>query len=242
MSVTMSATQLAPIRFLHRAAALSACSAAPANSAALRLVARLRAADESAFKEVVRRHHGALLRLALALLPNRALAEEAVQDTWVAVVDGLASFEGRSSLKTWIFRILFNRAKTCLRGEARSVPFSAMRDCASKELEVDPESTPERLLMQKDAIGCLERALQRLPPNQRAVVTLRVVEGLNPHGETGTGKELIDSLVHAERTRASAPLARFNCGAIPVELAEAELFGHARGSPWISKELPWRAS
>ncbi len=182
--MTTSATQLAPVRVLHRSAP-SARSAAPANSAGLRLVARLRAPDESALSEVVRRHHDALLRLALALLPARALAEETVQDTWAAVVDGLASFEGRSSLKTWIFRIFFNRAKTCLRGQARSVPFSALSDCDSEGLEVDPtppqswnDDNPEKLLMQKETIGCLERALQRLPPKQRAVVTLHVVDGL----------------------------------------------------------------
>ncbi len=185
MSITTSATQLAPVRVLHRSAARNARSSAPANSAELRLVARLRDADESALSEVVRRHHDALLRLALALLPTRALAEETVQDTWAAVVDGLASFEGRSSLKTWIFRIFFNRARSCLRGEARSVPFSELSDCDLEELEIDPTPTqsrnddnPEKLLMQKETIGCLERALQRLPQKQRAVVTLRVVDGL----------------------------------------------------------------
>ncbi len=185
MTMTTSATQLAAVGVLHRSAARSARSTAPANSAGLRLVARFRAVDASAVSEVVRRHHDALLRLALALLPNRALAEETVQDTWAAVVDGLDSFEGRSSLKTWIFRIFFNRAKSCLRAEARSVPFSALSDCVSAEPKVYPtppqswnDDNPEKLLMRKDAIGSLGRALQRLPPKQRAVVTLRGVEGL----------------------------------------------------------------
>jgi len=146
--------------------------------------------------ELVRRYHGALLRLALVLLPNRAIAEEVVQDTWMFVVDGLASFEGRSSLKTWICRILTNRAKTRQIREARSVPFSALRKSDSDEHAVDParflpdgrwaepprrwnEDTPERLLIQKEAMGCLERALQQLPPNQRAVVTLRDIEGFD---------------------------------------------------------------
>jgi RNA polymerase sigma-70 factor (ECF subfamily) len=160
------------------------------------LVARLRASDESAFNELVRRDHGALLRLALVFLPNRALAEEAVQDTWAAVVDGLSSFEGRSSLKTWILRILANRAKTRLTRESRSVPFSALKDSDLDEPVVDPsrfssngrwaappqrydDDGPEKQLMHKEAIRCLERAMQELPPNQRAVVTLRDVEGLD---------------------------------------------------------------
>jgi RNA polymerase sigma-70 factor, ECF subfamily len=186
MRMTTSATQLAPVCVLHRAAARSAPPASPAQPARLKLVARPRAVDESVLSEVVRRYHGALLQRALALLPNRTLAEEAVQETWAAVVDGLASFEGRSSLKTWIFRILFNRAKMCLRHETRSVPFSALRDCDSESLHVDPArlpqnaswSNPEKVLMQKDAIRRLERALKGLPPRQREVVTLRVVQGL----------------------------------------------------------------
>ena len=161
-----------------------------------RLVARLRAGEESALIELVRRHHGALLRLALSLLPNRAIAEEVVQDTWACVVDGLDSFEGRSSVKTWICRILTNRAKTRLIREARSISFSALADPGSDEPAVDPsrfspdgrwaqppsrwnDDSPEKLLMQKEAMGCLERAIQELPANQRAVVTLRDVEGFD---------------------------------------------------------------
>jgi RNA polymerase sigma-70 factor (ECF subfamily) len=166
-----------------------------ASSAELRLIARLRAADESAFNELVRREHGALMRLALVFLPNRALAEEVVQDTWTAVIDGLPSFEGRSSLKTWILRILANRAKTRLTREARSVPFSALEDSDLGEPAVDParfsnnghwaeppqswsDNGPEKQLRLKQAIRCLERALKELPAKQRAVVTLRDIEGL----------------------------------------------------------------
>jgi RNA polymerase sigma-70 factor (ECF subfamily) len=154
----------------------------------------LKSGDEVALGELVRRYQASLIRLAIALLANHALAEEAVQDTWIAVVDGLSSFEGRSSLKTWIFRILTNRAKTRLAREARSVPFSALRDSDLDDPSVEPtrftrdggwaqppqsfSCDPENQLMNKEAIGCLERALQELPPNQRAVVTLRDVEGL----------------------------------------------------------------
>src|SRR5207253_103968 len=76
------------------------------------LVAALRAGDEGAFRALVTRHHAAMVRVARFYVPTRAIAEEVVQDTWLAVVEGIDRFEGRSSLKTWIFRILSNRART----------------------------------------------------------------------------------------------------------------------------------
>ncbi len=174
----------------------SAIDLAQASHSDFSLVARLRAGEEPALIEVVRRYQGALLGLALALLPNRATAEEVVQDTWACAIEGLASFEGRSSLKTWICRILANRAKTRMIREARSVPFSALTSADSDHPAVDPDrfsldgrwaepprswndETPEKLVMQRQAIGCLEKALQELPATQRAVVTLRDIEGLD---------------------------------------------------------------
>jgi RNA polymerase sigma-70 factor (ECF subfamily) len=161
------------------------------------------------------------MRLALAFLPNRASAEEAVQDTWTAVVDGLPFFESRSSLKTWIFRILVNRARTRLRRESRSVPFSALRDSDLDEPAVDParfssngrwaepleswsDDSPEKRLMSKEAIRCLERALQELPPKQRAVVTLRDVEGFEPEevcNVLGVGEISQRVLLHRARSK-----------------------------------------
>jgi RNA polymerase sigma-70 factor, ECF subfamily len=160
-------------------------------------VARLRAGDESAFREIVQRYHTALMRLALAFRPNRVFAEEVVQDTWTNVVDGLSSFRGQSSLKTWIWRILMNRAQTLLDREARSVPLSALQGCDPDEPvdatrffadgnSVEPpqsfnDESPEEHLMCKETMRCIERALQRLPLNQRAVVTMRDVEGLESY-------------------------------------------------------------
>lgn len=86
------------------------------------LLDRLRAGDERAFVELVQRYNGALLRLALSFVDSRAVAEEVVQDTWLAVLRGLVRFEGRSSLKTWLFTILVNRARTTGVRESRSVP------------------------------------------------------------------------------------------------------------------------
>lgn len=169
----------------------------PASAPDLALLAQLRARDAKAFADLLDRYHGPLLRLALVFVPSRAIAEEVVQETWVGVLDGLDRFEGRSSLKTWIFRILTNRAKTRGVREKRTVPFSAFAD-----VDGDPEpaveaarfrpdgmwgvaprrwedDTPEKLLMTAQAIQHLESAIASLPPNQRAVLTLRDIDGLD---------------------------------------------------------------
>src|SRR5260370_18141238 len=144
-------------------------------------------ADEGALDELVRRYHGAMLRHAVILLRSRDLAEEVVQETWAAVVAGLASFEGRSTLKTWIFRILTNRAKTRLLRGKRLVSLSLLTQCETGELALDlpQNSTPENLLLQKETMGYLQRALGRLSTNQRAVANLPVVEGLGQEGASG---------------------------------------------------------
>ena len=156
------------------------------------LVARLRQGDETAFAALIDRHHAALRRLARTFVSSDAVAEEVAQDTWVAVLDGLAAFEERSSLKTWIFRILVNRAKTKGVREARSVPMSALAsdDEESAEDAVDSSrfdgrgmwsappqrwetDTPEKLLHRKELVGELERAISQLPERQRSVVVMR---------------------------------------------------------------------
>src|SRR6185312_13953227 len=98
------------------------------------LVEALRRGDEAAFMMLVNMYHMQLLRLALLYVPDRTLAEEGVQDTWIGVLQGIHRFEGRSSLKTWIFRILMNRARTHAQREGRSVPFSSLTD-----FENDPQ-------------------------------------------------------------------------------------------------------
>src|SRR5947209_13387108 len=90
------------------------------------LLERLRSGDEAAFSELVGRHHRSLRRVALTFVRSPAVADDVVQETWLAVIEGLDRFEGRSSLSTWIFRILVNRARTRATREARSVPFSAL--------------------------------------------------------------------------------------------------------------------
>jgi len=166
----------------------------------LALVEALRAGDETAFMMLVERYQPAMLRIALMYVSTRAVAEDVVQDAWVGVLKGLDGFEGRSSLRTWIFRILVNTAKTRGQREARSVPFSSVW-AADPEVEpsVDPDrflslghpgspgrwaeppvgwaSTPEERLLSKETLAEVSRAIHALPPNQREVITMRDVLG-----------------------------------------------------------------
>lgn len=157
------------------------------------LLARLREGDAQAFETLVDRYHGRLKRLARMFVSTEASAEEVVQDTWVAVLDGLERFEGRSALMTWISRILVNRAKTKGVREARMTPFSALGDGdrdESTEPVVDParfnekgkwsapparweDETPEKLAGNHEAIALVEAELLLLPERQRIVVILR---------------------------------------------------------------------
>jgi len=165
------------------------------------LVERLRKRDEGAFLEIVQRHHAGLVRLAQSFVNNRAVAEEVAQETWVAVLRGIDRFEGRSSLKTWIFQILVNRAKNRGAREARSINFSGMNDANSESgfSSVDPsrflssddshcpggwasrpqqwDITPERLLLSQECQAFIEQAIASLPQLQKEVITLRDVQG-----------------------------------------------------------------
>ena len=153
------------------------------------LLRRLRAGDERAFVILVERHNGAMLRLALSFVPSRAVAEEVVQDTWLAALRGLTAFEGRSSLKTWLFSILVNRARTTGVREARSVPVGdagpvvdASRFGPDGAWAVPPEHWIEEAENRIDAVkltGLLRVVLDTLPARQREVVLLRDVEELS---------------------------------------------------------------
>ena len=161
-------------------------------------VAALKAGDESVFARLVREYHGSLLRVAQIYVPSRAVAEEVVQETWLGVLHGIGRFEERSSLKTWIFRILTNIAKTRAQREGRTLPFSALGDPVRvPEAAVDadrfrdpddpswpghwsshPEPwAPEERLLAGETRAVIERAIEELPPSQRAVISLRDVEG-----------------------------------------------------------------
>jgi RNA polymerase sigma-70 factor (ECF subfamily) len=133
------------------------------------LVDRLLAGDEAAFAALVDRYHHRLVHLARAFVPD-STAEEVVQDVWVAVLAGLPRFERRSSVKTWIVRILFNIAKTRGVRDKRVVHLGDAR--------TDDVHSPERQLLEREAVDIVTRALWSLPVTQHAVVMLRDVEGL----------------------------------------------------------------
>ncbi len=159
-------------------------------------------------------------------VPSPAVAEEVVADTWLAVVTGLERFEERSALKTWLFRILTNKAKTRGRREARSLPFSSFvgdGDEAETAVEVDrfardghwsapPRGVPEERLLAREARQRVEAAIAALPPNQRAVITLRDVEGLsadeacNVLGLSETNQRV---LLHRARAKVRAAFERY---------------------------------
>jgi RNA polymerase sigma-70 factor (ECF subfamily) len=161
------------------------------------LVAALRAGDEAAFRGLVLRHHVALVRLARASVSSHAVAEEVAQETWLAVIQGIGGFEGRSSLKSWIFAILVNRARSRAVREKRIVPMSSLGGERDDGPAVDadrfvadgqrwgghwcsppvPWQQPADRLIAKETLGVVADAIQRLPARQRAVVSLRDVEG-----------------------------------------------------------------
>jgi len=157
------------------------------------LLRSLRAGDEQAFATLVDRYGPSLLRVAQLFVPTRSVAEEVVQETWLAVLTGIERFEGRSSLKTWLFRILTNKAKTRGRRDARIVPFASLAADGDEDgtaVDVDrfaqggewrspPRGVPEERLLAGEARRTIENAIAALPPNQRAVITLRDVEGLS---------------------------------------------------------------
>ena len=162
-----------------------------------RVVKALRARDESVFEMLMREYNPSLLRVAQIYVTSRAVAEEVVQETWLGVLNGIDRFEARSSLKTWIFRILTNIAKTRAQREGRTLPFSALeRPDAVPEPAVGPERFlppdharwpghwaakpepwPEERLLAGETRAVVEHAIEQLPPAQRAVISLRDVEG-----------------------------------------------------------------
>ena len=161
----------------------------PAMDADAPLLRRLRDGDEQAFAALVERYHSSMLRLALSFVSSQAVAEEVVQDTWLAVLRGLDRFEERSSLRTWLFAILVNRARTTGVREARSVPVAdagpvvdASRFGPSGAWVVPPEHWIEEAENRVDAVKLselLRAGLGGLPARQREVVLLRDVEGLS---------------------------------------------------------------
>ena len=174
-----------------------AIAGAPATESDDQIVAALRAGDERTFRELFARSYPMMKRVARGYVASDAVAEEIVQDTWMAIVTGIERFEGRSALGTWMFSILTNQAKTHSARERRALPFSSVAPADIEEPAVSPErfqkddeawpghwatpprpwQKPERRLLSLEAREQLKQALAQLPERQRLIVVLRDVEG-----------------------------------------------------------------
>lgn len=198
------------------------------------LVDALRRGDEDAFARLVGEHHASLRRVARLYVANAAIADEVVQDTWLGVIRGIWAFEGRSSLKTWIFRILVNRARTRAARESRRAPptgtlpresgaeaepsvspehFLSLDDSSAPghwaHPPLDPGPSPERSLLTKELGERLRTVIDALPSNLRIVLWLRDVEGWSSE-EVCNALAIQETnqrvLLHRARSRARAAL------------------------------------
>ena len=193
------------------------------------LLARLRAGDERAFEALVARFYPTMLAVAQHHVRTRAVAEEVVQEAWLGVLKGLDRFEGRSSLKTWILRIVVNTAKTRGVRESRTVPYSALAP-EGEEPAVEPERfrgtddpfpghwraypgdwhrLPEQALTEGETLKVVIGAIEQLPPAQRMVIALRDIQGCEPEEvcallEVSEGNQRV--LLHRARSKVRAAL------------------------------------
>jgi RNA polymerase sigma-70 factor (ECF subfamily) len=149
-----------------------------------------------------------------------AVADDVVQETWITAIQGIERFEGRSSLKTWILRILVNRARTRGEREQRTIPFSSYLEPSVEPQRFEPDGGwesppsewPEERLLAKETLEELQRAIAKLPPRQQEVIVLRDVEGWEPD-EVSAALDLSDGnqrvLLHRARSKVRAELERY---------------------------------
>jgi len=201
-----------------------------------RLLQRLRAGDEAAFERLVMAMSGALLRVARSYVPSEPVAEEVLQDTWLGVLNGLDRFEGRSSVRSWIFSILLNQARTRGERERRTVPFATLgaREAAGDFTAVDADrflpadaaqwphhwatpprrwsESPEQALEDAETLAVVRAAIAELPEIQRLTITMRDLEGW-PAEEVCDVLELTQGnqrvLLHRARSKVRAALERY---------------------------------
>jgi RNA polymerase sigma-70 factor, ECF subfamily len=195
-------------------------------------LAGLRAGDEGTFRDLFARSYPTMKRVARAYVASDAVAEEIVQETWMAIATGIDRFEGRSALTTWIFSILTNQAKSHSARERRAVPFSCVVPTDAETPAVDPDrfqkdddawpghwatpprpwQKPERRLLSLEARDQLKAALAELPDRQRLIVGLRDVEGHSAEEVCdllGLSQENQRVLLHRGRSRLRAVLERY---------------------------------
>jgi RNA polymerase sigma-70 factor (ECF subfamily) len=194
------------------------------------LVERLRAGDEAEFGALVAGLYATMLTVARTYVKDRAVAEEVVQETWLAVINGLDRFEGRSSLKTWIMSILVNQAKTRGTREARTVPFASLAP-EDDSPAVDPErfrgpheqytggwrafpanwKPADQLVQDRETIRVAMRAIADLPLTQQTVIRMRDVQGYSSEEVCAT-LDISEAnqrvLLHRARSRVRSALER----------------------------------
>ena len=199
------------------------------------LLDALRDGDEGAYVALVRRYGGLMQRVALGYVRTPAVAEEVVQETWCAVLTGLDRFEGRASLKTWLFRILTNRAKTRGQREARTVPFSSLAGEDDPDgPAVDPDrflpadhpqwpghwasgpapwsAVPDERLLAGEVRTRIRQAIDTLPRRQQVVIALRDIDGWSPEevcDVLGVSEGNQRVLLHRARSAVRAQLERY---------------------------------
>lgn len=198
------------------------------------LLERVRRGDRVAFTALVSRHGGAVLRFATSFVKERSLAEDVVQEAWLSAFENLEGFEGRAAFRTWLFHIVANKARTRLKREGRSVPFSSLEDPGDDgDPAVSPDrfdergswreppgawsdENPERLAQGVETRAIIERAIADLPEAQRAVITLRDIEGLETEeicdvlGVTVSNQRV---LLHRARSKVRQSLEKYLAGA-----------------------------
>jgi RNA polymerase sigma-70 factor (ECF subfamily) len=198
----------------------------------MRLVDGLRAGDEAAFVELMRQYGASMLRIAQLYVRSRAVAEEVVQEAWLAVFKGIGRFEGRSSLKTWLYRILTNTAKTRAVREGRSVPFSALGGDDDDGPAVDPDrflgpeerfpghwsappsswGEPDERLIAAETLDVMKAEIEKLPPAQALVITMRDIEGFSSE-EVCNALDITETnqrvLLHRARSRVRRALEEY---------------------------------
>jgi len=193
----------------------------------------LRNGNEAAFVSLIERYSDVMLRLAMIYVTAWPVAEEVVQETWMSVFEHLDHFEGRSSLKTWLFHILTNCAKTVAQREGRSIPFSSYSGMNTNDAEptVEPDrllpveqswagkwasvkrvAMPDERLLSQEKFLCLERAIEALPPNQREIIILRDIEGWTTDeicSTLGISEGNLRVLLHRARLKVRSALEKY---------------------------------
>jgi RNA polymerase sigma-70 factor (ECF subfamily) len=235
--VTVVAAERTPGRSGAQAYSVALMADAPVeerqqlDAAEAALIARLRAGDEQAFEDVVTRFYPSMLAVARRYVRSRSVAEEVVQEAWLSVLNGLNRFEGRSSLRTWVLRIVANTAQTRGVREARVVPMSSLQS-GDDEPAVDPErfrgagdpfpghwwayptdwrTLPESKLLSQETLDVVKIAIDELPELQRSVITMRDVAGCDSDEvcralEISEGNQRV--LLHRARARVRTALER----------------------------------